>query len=191
MIVINKGAIILAGGKSSRMNYNDKAFLKLKETTMIQKILDDTLEFGQQIIISNELEKYKEFRIDTYKDILESKGPLAGIHVGLLNSKYDFNLVVACDMPNLNKEFLNFLGNIKTEKDAIVPKIGDHVQPLCSVYKRNIIEVIEKCIENNIYRVQSLYEYISVEYVEVPKEYEDIFININTPGQYKQFVKGD
>ncbi|PAB56809.1 molybdenum cofactor guanylyltransferase [Anaeromicrobium sediminis] len=189
--MIKKGAVILAGGQSRRMNYEDKAFLKIGNMTFVEKILNETCDYEERIIISNNPLNYKDMNVPVFSDILESQGPLAGIHVGLKNSKHERNLVVPCDMPNLNRDFLNFLGNIEEDYDALVPIIGSYEQPLCAIYKKSIIYKIEECIKNRIYKVKELYRDISVKYVQVPKKYESIFINVNTPSEYKRFLKGD
>ena len=51
--MINKTLAILAGGKSSRMNYNNKALLKYKEKKFIEYIIDAGKDFKEIIIISN------------------------------------------------------------------------------------------------------------------------------------------
>ena len=51
--MINKTLAILAGGKSSRMNYNNKALLKYKEKNFIEHIIDAGKDYKEIIIISN------------------------------------------------------------------------------------------------------------------------------------------
>ncbi|MCT4593295.1 MAG: molybdenum cofactor guanylyltransferase [Anaeromicrobium sp.] len=187
--MIKKGAIILAGGQSRRMNYEDKAFLKIGKDTFMEKILKETCDYKERIIISNDPHKYRALNAFVCSDILESKGPLAGIHAGLKNATYEKNLIVACDMPNLNRDFLNFLGNIQGDYDVIVPVIGTYEQPLCAIYKKSIISTIEECIKNEIYKVKELYKHVSVGYIQIPEKYENIFMNVNTPSEYKCLLR--
>ena len=56
--MIKKSAAILAGGKSSRMNYRNKAFLKYEEDYFIERIikaLEDYEEIIQESIRSLDL----------------------------------------------------------------------------------------------------------------------------------------
>ena len=54
--MINKTLAILAGGKSSRMNYNNKALLTYKEKRFIEHIIEAGKDYKEVIIISNNLE---------------------------------------------------------------------------------------------------------------------------------------
>src|SRR6266496_3170841 len=91
--------IILAGGKSSRMGTN-KAFLRLGNKYVIE-ILADLMKniFSKMILITNEPALYKFLKIDIYEDIYKNKGPLGGIHSGLVNSQTEKNFVLSCDIP--------------------------------------------------------------------------------------------
>ena len=51
--MINKTLAILAGGKSSRMNYNNKALLNYKERKFIEHIIDAGKGYKEIIIIAN------------------------------------------------------------------------------------------------------------------------------------------
>ena len=49
--MINKTLAILAGGKSSRMNYNNKALLNYKEKKFIEHIIEAAKDYKEIIII--------------------------------------------------------------------------------------------------------------------------------------------
>ena len=51
-------ALVLAGGKSSRMNGKNKAFLKYKNMTFIENILDTLKDFNKIYISVDDKEKY-------------------------------------------------------------------------------------------------------------------------------------
>ena len=53
---INKTLAILAGGKSSRMNYNNKALLSYKEKTFIENIIEAGKNFKKVVIVANNKE---------------------------------------------------------------------------------------------------------------------------------------
>ncbi len=84
--MINKTLAILAGGKSSRMNYNNKALLSYKEKKFIEHIIEAGKEYKEIIIVSNNIEEYKDFNVRVVKDIYKGNGPLSGIHSALINS---------------------------------------------------------------------------------------------------------
>ena len=147
--MINKTLAILAGGKSSRMNYNNKALLTYKEKRFIEHIIEAGKDYKEVIIISNNLEEYKGFNLRIVEDIYKGNGPLSGIHSALINSTTDKVLCIACDMPLITKETLNIIGSYQEEYDVLVPKVSERLQPLCGVYSKNIISKIEEAIKEN------------------------------------------
>ncbi len=185
--MINKTLAILAGGQSSRMNYNDKAFLTYKDKLFIEHIIQCGKEYKEVIIVANDEEKYKEFNLRIVSDIYVGNGPLSGIHAALKNSSTDKVLCVACDMPLINEKVINTLGMNNEEYDVLVPKVGNKLQPLCSIYSKSIIDTIELSLSKNENKLQKLI--LSLKY-KVINGNEDSkfniyeFTNINTPEEY-------
>ena len=56
--MIDKTLAILAGGKSSRMNYNNKAFLNYKDKRFIEHIIDVGKNYKEVIIVANDKNLY-------------------------------------------------------------------------------------------------------------------------------------
>jgi len=80
-------AIILSGGKSTRMGTN-KSLLKIDDKTIIER-LRDLLQniFEDVILITNDPDDYQFLGLPIYEDVFRHRGPLAGIHSGLKNSQ--------------------------------------------------------------------------------------------------------
>ncbi|WP_291653554.1 molybdenum cofactor guanylyltransferase [Clostridium sp.] len=185
--MIDKTLAILAGGKSSRMNYNNKALLLFKEKTFIENIMDAGKDFDEIIIISNKKEDYRKFNLKIFGDIYLGNGPLSGIHSALKNAKNDKVLCIACDMPLITKDTLNIIGNASEEYEVIVPKINERLQPLCSVYSKSLIPKIEDVLIKNENKLQKFI--MSTKYKILENEtYKDLnerdFSNINTINEY-------
>lgn len=185
--MINKTLAILAGGKSSRMNYNNKALLLFKEKTFIENIIDAGEDFDEIIIISNKKEDYRQFNLEIFSDIHIGNGPLCGIHSALKNAKNDKVLCIACDMPLITKDTLNFIGNSKEEYEVLVPKINERLQPLCSIYSKKLIPKIEEALIKNENKLQKFIMSTKFEVLE-DKIYDELkgrdFSNINTINEY-------
>lgn len=87
-------AIILAGGRSSRMG-QDKALLQLHGKTMLQHTCDVAIAAGcHQVLISRNADGY-------IQDEVANRGPLAGIAAALKQANNKFCLVLPVDMPSL------------------------------------------------------------------------------------------
>lgn len=187
--MINKTLAILAGGKSSRMNYNNKAFLSFKEKTFIEHIINAGKNFKEVIIVANDKEIYERFNLRVIEDIYKGNGPLSGIHSALKNSSTDCVLCVACDMPLVSSELLDFLGNYNEDYDILVPKYKDRLQPLYSIYSKNIIGKIEESLirnENKLQRFIMSSNYKVIEELDNRKFEEEDFLNVNTPIEFNE-----
>lgn len=187
--MINKTLAILAGGKSSRMNYNNKALLNYKEKKFIEHIIAAGNDYKEIIIISNNDEEYKGFNLRVVEDIYKGNGPLSGIHSALSNSNTDKVLCIACDMPLITRETLNILGRYKEDYDVLVPQVGGRLQPLCAIYSKNILPSIEEAIVKNNNKLQLLIKsqnYKIIEGNEESKFIEKDFLNINTEREYNE-----
>ena len=187
--MINKTLAILAGGKSSRMNYNNKALLNYKEKKFIEHIIEAGKDYKEIIIISNNLAEYKGFNLRIVEDIYKGNGPLSGIHSALTNSTTDKVLCIACDMPLITKETLNIIGNYDEEYEVLVPKVGGRLQPLCGVYSKDIIPKLEEAIKQNNNKLQLLIKTLNLKVIEGDinsKFIEQDFFNINTEKEYRE-----
>lgn len=187
--MINKTLAILAGGKSSRMNYNNKALLKYKEKKFIEHIIDAGKDYKEIIIISNNKEEYKGFNLRVVEDIYKGNGPLSGIHSALMHSNTDKVLCIACDMPLITKKTLDILGNYNGDYDVLVPLVGDRLQPLCSIYSKNIVPNLKEAISENNNKLQLLIKSLNYKVIEGNeniKFIEQDFLNINTEKEYHE-----
>lgn len=190
---IKKTAVILAGGKSSRMNYINKAFLELNGETFIEKIIKELSSYEEIIIVSNNMDEYKYLGYKVVKDIIPGCGPLSGIHSGLTYARNQNVLFVACDMPFISRRVIDNLGNIKHKYEALIPVVKDKIQPLCGIYNKSIVELVEKELLNNKFKLMKFLEKVDVKYIKVDEmiDSNDCFSNINTKEEYNKMTKGE
>lgn len=186
---MNKTAVILSGGKNSRMNYNTKAFLKFGEKTFIEKILEELNDFDEKIISCNNFEEYKELisKAKLINDIYKNKGPIGGIYSALLSASFDSCLIVAADMPFIDKELVDMLAQQEFFTDALIPVVDGKIEPLCGIYKKSCINTIETMIKEENYKLKNLLDRINVTFL--PMHNKKSFLNINTPEQYEEVVE--
>jgi molybdenum cofactor guanylyltransferase len=180
--------VILAGGKSSRFGH-DKALQTIGDRTLIQWVVDRLSVLVTEIIIvtarGEEIPSRSVVNLRTVADIYADRGPLVGIYSGLMASVYPYSIVVGCDTPFLNVDLLAYMTLISSEFDAVVPRTGDKVEPLCAVYSRSCLAPIERLMQDNSLKVNNLYETVRVRYVgedEIDR-YDPgrlSFFNINT-----------
>lgn len=182
-------AIIIAGGKSTRMKVN-KALLELNNKPMLQIIIDNLKDyFPNLLLVTNEPNLYDKFNIQKISDIMPGHGPLSGMHAGLSNSTTERNFIVACDMPFVNGALASYICNHKGEWDVVTPKLGNYYEPLFAAYKKACIPYLENSILNNEHKSTTFYKDVNVNYITREEilqfgDPEKIFSNINTPDEY-------
>lgn len=181
-------AVILSGGKNSRMNYNTKAFLEIAGSTFIEKILENLNGFKEIMISCNDLELYKKFkdRCTLVSDEIKDIGPIGGLYSIFKSTDADRVFIVAADMPFVNNSIINSICSIDFNADALVACADGREQPLFAVYKKSILANIEKLINLKIYKMKSLLKESEISYFYIDdKKY---LSNINTPEEYKNLT---
>lgn len=186
-------AIILAGGKSSRMGTN-KALLPMDGKTNIELIKDQlTPFFSDIIVVTNHFEAYEFLKVPMVKDEYIGKGPLAGIHTGLKHSKTETNFFVACDMPFVSGELAKHLIELCDNYEAVVPRINGTLHPLFSVFKKSVLPMVEQCLQEDRLKIRDLLEELQVLYVNEGElegvlvgNIEKVFYNMNYPLDYEK-----
>ena len=190
--MIDASVILLAGGRNSRMNYQNKSLLKIGNEKLIERILMEVDHFKQVLICANDPKPYLYLGVEIVKDIFPDLGPLSGIHAGLLESQCSHSLVIAADMPFLRRDLLEYLASLYCDYDVVIPRAGEFYQPLCAVYAKACLPYIEANLKNNIRKTTSFYKELKVKYVNEDEleefgEFEHIFRNINTPEDYNLY----
>lgn len=193
---MNAAAIILSGGKSSRMGTN-KALLKINEQTNIERISESLKSLFEDIIlVTNNPKQYEFLDVKMATDHYPGMGPLAGLHAGLLASKYEVNFLAACDMPFVSAELAAALIRLCGEYDAVIPVINGKQHPLFAVFKKIAAEKAADCIKAGNLRMKQLLEQLNVRYVTENElegitliDIERVFFNMNHPNEYEAAKK--
>jgi molybdenum cofactor guanylyltransferase len=190
------GAIILSGGKSSRMGTN-KALLKIHEKTNIERIKDELKHvFDDIILVTNDPETYQFLNMKTVPDQFPGSGPLAGMHAGLEASDYEENFVVACDMPFVSAELAANLVSALKHHEAVVPVVEGKQHPLFAAYQKRAAQEAKSCIEEGSLRMKHLLDRLDVRYLDegdlklyCEGRIDRVFFNMNRPEEYEDAKK--
>jgi molybdopterin-guanine dinucleotide biosynthesis protein A len=179
-------AFVLAGGKSTRMGL-DKAFVKLKGATLLQRALETARAITPEVLSVGERAKFSSFGT-VIDDVFRDRGPLGGIHAALAVTATDLNLVVAVDLPYLEAAFLKRLIALARANDAQVtlPRAGGGWQPLCAVYRKNFGAVAERSLLAGQNKIDPLFAAVKIVPLEEPEIVRqgfsaNMFRNLNTP----------
>jgi molybdopterin-guanine dinucleotide biosynthesis protein A len=178
--------IILSGGRSTRMGEN-KAFLRVGG----ERLIDRTVRlfravFREVIIVTDSPLDYLDQETVIVTDILPERGALGGIYTGLFYAGEEQAFVAACDMPFLNRSFLEYMTSRATGYDIVVPAPPDGLQPLHAVYSRRCLPAIRDLLERKLLKITGFYPGHKLRTIspEVLRSFDPegrMFMNINTP----------
>jgi molybdopterin-guanine dinucleotide biosynthesis protein A len=139
-----QSAVVIAGGQSTRFEEGDKAVADLAGRPMIRRVADrlepvvSTLVVNcradQRGAIAAALEGYShEVRFAIDPD--PNAGPMAGIGTGLRAVTDEYAVVVACDMPLVDRDLVEHLFDTAEGHDAAVPRVEEWFQTTQAVYR--------------------------------------------------------
>lgn len=178
-------AVVLAGGKSRRLGLY-KALLRLDDETLLEVTVKKVATLSDEAIVavSGPL-PYRLPGARLVADVYPGCGPLGGIHAGLTAASNFYSLVVACDMPFLNLELLQYIVELAPGCDVVIPRLGAYLEPLHAIYSKDCLRPIERQIEAGNLKISDLLSEVQVRYLEGdeiehfdPKHFS--FFNINT-----------
>lgn len=179
--------IILAGGKSSRMGF-DKGLMKINGRHCIEHIAEALLEVTKNVIVISNNDAYKFLGLPIYKDLVKEKGPIGGIYSGLTHSDSEKNLVVACDMPFVTGELLQFILDNVDYFEIAAPVFEKEIQPLCAYYLKHTSKNLKNLIDNRIWKMKEVLQFFH--YKKIPmNNYAEMLANVNTSEELKQIQK--
>ncbi|AFZ14847.1 molybdenum cofactor guanylyltransferase [Crinalium epipsammum PCC 9333] len=188
-------AIVLAGGRSSRMG-RDKALIPIQGTPLIRRVCEVALGCTSQVyVVTPWIEKYQEVLPANCQLILElpigeetqPHGALVGFSQGLSYVQTDWVLLLACDLPRLRVEVLQNwveqLSNLSqvSSKDyiALIPRSLKGWEPLCGFYHCRCLPLLTEFINQGGRSFQKWLAQHPVKELQVIDS--EVLFNCNTP----------
>lgn len=176
-------AIILSGGKSSRMQGNDKGLLLLNNKPLYRHVIDRIKPQVSNIIISSNsnIEQYRQANYDVISDQIPGfLGPLAGIYSGLIHSTTEWNLIVSCDTPFLPTDLVSRLQHKLADRRAAYVFDGEREHPTIMLIHRTVANDIRQYLLQEQRKLLIFLQSIDAISVDFNDEKQS-FININIP----------
>lgn len=190
------GAIVLAGGPSSRFGRKNKALIEFGGKPLVRHVVDQCRLVAQEIIVTIGKDERPESyvkalpsKVRLVKDTGEPKSPLNGIAAGIWQLDTAYCLIVPCDTPFVGSNILALLSEKKSGFDLVVPLWPNgYIEPLHAVCRvESTRRVLPQVLKNPGSRVADfIFALDSVRYVsteEMRKLDPDLrcFLNINSP----------
>lgn len=202
---VSLSAIVLAGGRSSRMG-QDKALLPIHGIPMLQLVCGIAQSCANLVyVVTPWPERYQHLLPATCQLLQEvslpgestdtvsssSKatvplphGPLIGFAQGLAQVQTDWVLLLACDLPRLRVEVLQAwadeLHSVGQDTLALLPRHAKGWEPLCGFYRRSCLPTLTDFIHQGGRSFQQWLRQHSIQLLPLPED-DLMLFNCNTP----------
>jgi molybdopterin-guanine dinucleotide biosynthesis protein A len=182
-------AVILAGGKSSRMG-RPKALLPFGNEPLIAHLVR-RLEhkFTLVVVVASPEQELPPLPAKVVRDEIAYQGPVGGIYYGLKAAIGTGAFVTSCDAAFLNLPLISFLTSQILNHDVVVPYWQDRFQPLHAVYRTNVVPLLKEQLDRGELRPIFLYDKVRTRKIgeEEIRRFDPeglSFFNMNAPEDY-------
>jgi molybdenum cofactor guanylyltransferase len=186
----NLTAIVLAGGRSSRMG-QDKALIPVQGIPLLQLVCQIAESCADTVyVVTPWQERYQHLLPPKSQFIQEvplsesrSHGPLIGFSQGLTHVQTEWVLLLACDLPKLKAEVMQeWTAKLKNIEDEAIAALVSHTkgwEPLCGFYRCCCLPSLKSYINRG---GRSFQEWLKGQPVHtLPLPEPDMLFNCNTP----------
>ncbi len=187
-------AFILAGGASSRMG-KPKGLLEIGGEALLLRTARVVGPLVSSVTVIGPANPYRRLGLSTTPDripglprVAAFQGPLAGIVTALSASKSRWNLILACDLPYLSRDWVEALLRrvCRSNAQALLPCTQGGLEPLAAVYRLDAYEKLADAFQEGIRKVTDALKRIPVETVMSSElgnleDAQRVLQNMNTP----------
>jgi molybdenum cofactor guanylyltransferase len=193
-------AAILAGGRASRLDGADKSALVVGGRSILARQLDALAGVAGELFVvggaSAPNGQGPDGGVARIPDREPGRGPLGGLQAALHHAAAaPVVLIVACDLPFLTHAFLAHLldrARARPEDvDAVVPRRGGYLHPLCAAYNRRVRDAVDRRVAAGTLAMRALLDDLRVDVIEADAlaRFDPdgvLFWNVNTPDEYER-----
>ncbi|MBH44463.1 MAG: molybdenum cofactor guanylyltransferase [Gammaproteobacteria bacterium] len=194
MYKINKKQVttlILAGGKSTRMDGQDKGLLNVEGKYIINYIINIAEKYSKKIIVNvnRNFEKYEAMGLVICKDVLDDfQGPLAGIYSGLMMIDTEYMITLPCDGPFIRDIFFKKMISSDNNADINVAHDGKRIQPVYCMIKKSVTNNLESFLKTDQRKIDKWFENNITNLIDF-SQYNEMFVNINDKNELEKYKK--
>ena len=186
-------AVILAGGRATRMGGQDKGLLVVREKPMIEYVIARIQPQASHILISanRNFKLYQQYGYPVVPDgIGDYFGPLGGVASGMQNAKTEYIVTVPCDSPLLPNNLVSNLYQQLQKENAhlAVAHDGKRMQQMFALLRCDLLSDLLLYLESGERKVENWYAQHRTALADFSKT-SNAFININSPDDLEAVEK--
>lgn len=134
------GAVVLAGGRGSRLGGVDKASVEIAGITLLERALDALVDVGEVVVVGEPVPTTRP--VTFTREDPAGGGPAAGLLAGLraFPRPPTWVVVLAVDMPGVSASTIRRISGQQQRDGALLVDPDGRRQPLCAVYVTAALE---------------------------------------------------
>lgn len=177
-------AIVLAGGKSSRMG-RDKALIEIEGVPLLKRTCDAARHCTDSIyVVTSWRDRYARIAPDVqWIEESSPRSPIVAFAEALEQVSTDWVLLLACDLPRLQGETLKQWTSQLADTAIVVAKTDQRWEPLCGFYRRDRLPSLQTYLAQGSRSFQRWLDSESVQ--ELVIRDRQILFNCNSPEDLK------
>ncbi|MGA3027852.1 MAG: molybdenum cofactor guanylyltransferase [Bryobacteraceae bacterium] len=184
---MREAGFVLAGGRSSRMG-RDKALIRHWGVPLVVRAAAAVADAAGSVTILGDPGLYGRFGWPILADAAPDLGPIGGLLTALEHTGAEWNVLVACDMPELSSDLLRQLlrKTVRARGRCVAPVTGDGFEPLCAVYRRSALPEVRSAIAAGRLKMRDLLARLDA--LPVTGLDAAFFRNVNTPEDWSSYL---
>src|SRR5258708_3649097 len=187
-------AIVLAGGRSSRMGTSNAPLLFDDEPLIVHVVATLQRLFADVVVVTAPGQDLPSMPVNLVCDEVAYQGPVGGIYYGLAATGSDAAFVTSCDSVFLNVDLIAHLRSQLPEHDVVVPHWQGRYQPLHAVYRRSVLPLLAGQLARGELRPVHLFDKVRLRRIDEDeiRRFDgegSSFFNMNTPEDYTEALK--
>ena len=178
-------AVILAGGRATRMGGEDKGWVALAGRPLIDHVLERLRPQVDEVLINanRSQDRYQALAPVISDDNNDYLGPLAGMQAGLAAAHHNWVLFVPCDGPALPHDLMSrFRAALTPDTELVVAHDGDWLQPVVALLHKSLLPSLTLALAEGERKIDiwfARHKMAVVNFADQP----DAFINLNSPAE--------
>lgn len=194
---------VLAGGESTRFG-QDKALAALGGERMLTRMCKLLARSANSVAVVCPPRRYEEgLALDDLPKLADrwpGEGPLGGILTALHDTRATtncaWNIIISCDMPFLNHEWIEYLCARSRFSGAqvVIPQSEHGMEPLCACWRTSAADLLQAQFDAGVRKVTEALKPLTLEVLDEKdwKRFDKagrLFWNMNTPADYEEAQK--
>jgi molybdopterin-guanine dinucleotide biosynthesis protein A len=167
----------------------DKALLPIGGKFLLAHLVGLLDSVAPQVFVVAPSGRYEKLGFDIIEDQRSDCGPLAGIETALSITSLEWNLILACDLPNLDREWLLALcraaHSASPTLQCIATGLSDaEPNPLLAIWHKSALPTVREFLDTGKFRVRSVLKSLETQ-ILIPQD-PRILANWNRPEDFSE-----